>query len=188
MHPGQSRNVAGMDRANGQLIVSPTDLAGFLACGHLSVLHLEALDGHLHKPNRDDAELEVLQRRGLEHEAAYLASLARHGLNVSEIAEPAADVDRIIGLRDRAADTVAAMRAGADIVERARFGGQLDRYTGLISQVCNPDPLIYRKVSAREHGLRHRRPTSGLENPSWSCSSAHPQNLAGSRNARVAPQ
>jgi predicted RecB family nuclease len=110
-----------MDRANGQLIVSPTDLVGFLACGHLSVLDLEALDGHLHKPNRDDAELEVLQRRGLEHEAAYLASLARDGLNVSEIAEPAADVDRITGLRDREADTVAAMRAGADIVFQATF-------------------------------------------------------------------
>jgi len=110
-----------MDRANGKLIVSPTDLVGFLACGHLSVLDLEALEGRLRKPNRGDAELEVLQRRGLEHEAAYLASLADAGLNVAEIDEPAADVDRVTGLRRREVDTVAAMRAGADIVFQATF-------------------------------------------------------------------
>lgn len=110
-----------MDRADGKLILSASDLVGYLACGHLSVLDLEALGGRLHKPARDDAELEVLQRRGLEHEAAYLASLANAGLSVVEIAEPAADADRLTGLKHREADTVDAMQAGADIVFQATF-------------------------------------------------------------------
>ena len=76
-----------MDRASGKLIVSASDLVGHLACGHLSVLDLEALDGGLARPARDDPELEVLQRRGLEHEAAYLASLVDTGLSITEIAE-----------------------------------------------------------------------------------------------------
>ncbi|HVA60952.1 MAG TPA: TM0106 family RecB-like putative nuclease [Mycobacteriales bacterium] len=101
--------------------MSATDLVGHLACGHLSVLDLEALDGGLRKPTRDDPELEVLQRRGLEHEAAYLASLADAGLSVAEIAEPAVDVDRLAALRRREADTVRAMRAGIDIVFQATF-------------------------------------------------------------------
>ena len=110
-----------MDRVDGKLIVSATDLVGHLACGHLSVLDLAALDGGLHKPTRDDPELEVLQRRGLEHEAAYLASLADAGLSVAEIAEPGVDVDRLAALRRREADTVDAMRAGVDIVFQATF-------------------------------------------------------------------
>ena len=83
-----------MDRVDGKLVVSATDLVGHLACEHLSVLDFAALDGSLRKPVRDDPELEVLQRRGLEHEAAYLASLADAGLSVVEIAEPADGVHR----------------------------------------------------------------------------------------------
>ncbi|MCP4085045.1 MAG: TM0106 family RecB-like putative nuclease [Actinomycetia bacterium] len=110
-----------MDRVDGKLIVSPTDLVGYLACGHLSVLDLEALDGERRKPNRGDPELDVVRRRGLEHEAAYLISLSAAGLNVAEIAEPATDIDRLVGLRQREADTVSEMRAGADVVFQATF-------------------------------------------------------------------
>lgn len=108
---GHRRAYAGMDRVDGRLIVSATDLVGYLACGHLSVLDLGVLDGGLRKPDRSDPELEVLQRRGLEHEAAYLAALADAGLTVAEIAGPASDPDRLAALRHREADTVFAMRA-----------------------------------------------------------------------------
>jgi len=111
----------GMDRVDGKLVVSVTDLVGHLACEHLSVLDFAALDGSLRKPVRDDPELEVLQRRGLEHEAAYLASLADAGLSVVEITEPADDVDRLVALRRREANTVATMRAGIDVVFQATF-------------------------------------------------------------------
>ena len=110
-----------MDRVDGKLVVSVTDLVGHLACEHLSVLDFAALDGSLRKPVRDDPELEVLQRRGLEHEAAYLASLADAGLSVVEITEPAVDVDRLVALRRREADTIDAMRAGIDVVFQATF-------------------------------------------------------------------
>ena len=158
-----------MDRLDGKLIVSPTDLVGFLACGHLSVLDLEALDGRLRKPARDDAELEVLQRRGLEHEDAYLDSLVDAGLSVTEIAEPEDNIDRLIGLRLREADTVAAMRAGSDVVFQATF---LDEsadvawrgHADFLRKVGSQSSLGYHSYEPEDTKLaRHVKPSAILQ-------------------------
>ena len=54
---------------NGELIVSATDLVGFLECGHLTRLDRAAAAGLIHKPDRsEDPEVELLQRRGGMHE------------------------------------------------------------------------------------------------------------------------
>lgn len=71
----------GTDR--GVLVASPTDLVGHLACPHKTVLDLEVAEGRREAPDLDDAELAFLQRRGLEHERAYLDELARAGLEVA---------------------------------------------------------------------------------------------------------
>ena len=45
--------------------------------------------GEVARPSADDPEMEVVQRRGLEHEASYLAELQHAGLNIVEVvAEP----------------------------------------------------------------------------------------------------
>ncbi len=89
---------------NGQLTVSATDLVGFLQCEHLTELSLAAAGGAMVTPSRDDAELGVLSRRGLEDEDAHLDRLRRDGADVAEI--PA---DGEIGLP--VTQTLDAMRA-----------------------------------------------------------------------------
>ena len=105
--------------ADGSVIVSATDLVGFLACDHLATLELQALHGELDKPIRTDPELELIRRRGFEHERAYLERLRAEGRNVHEIATR--DLRTPDDLRAAEAETLAAMRGGADVIFQATF-------------------------------------------------------------------
>ncbi len=61
---------------NGKLVVSATDLVGFLACGHLTNLDRALVAGKIAKPDRgDDPGLDLLRRRGWEHEQRYIEEL-----------------------------------------------------------------------------------------------------------------
>ena len=51
------------------LVVSATDVSGFLACRHLTTLELARARGGPAPPKYPDPGLEVLQRCGHEHEA-----------------------------------------------------------------------------------------------------------------------
>src|SRR5690606_29200862 len=110
-----------LERIDGELVVSATDLVGHLACAHLTLLDGLAALGQLQRPDREDREVEVLTRRGLAHEAAYLGALRAEGLTVVEIAAPDPSLPRLEALRQREADTLAAMAAGADVVFQATF-------------------------------------------------------------------
>jgi uncharacterized protein len=101
-----------------QLILSPSDLVAFLACERRSALDRMVVEGLLDRPERDDPELEVLRRRGDEHERRELARLKAEGREVVEIT---AGGSSIADLRAAEADTVAAMRAGADVIFQATF-------------------------------------------------------------------
>jgi uncharacterized protein len=99
---------------NGRLVLSPTDLVGHLYCPHLTALSLAAASGELAKPERDDPELAVLVRHGVEHERAYLAQLQDEGLVVECI-------DDKQTLAERCVKTRAALQAGTDVVYQAAF-------------------------------------------------------------------
>ena len=71
--------------ADDTLVLSPSDLTAFLACGHLTQLEQRVAAGLLERPERHDPELEVFRRRGHEHEAAELARLRSLGLDVAVI-------------------------------------------------------------------------------------------------------
>src|SRR5207245_11015090 len=77
-----------MQFLDGQLIVSPSDLTGFLECEHLTQQELAAARGEIERPERKDPELEVLTRRGLEHEARQLAELRTSHRRVVEFPFP----------------------------------------------------------------------------------------------------
>ena len=64
-----------MYRQGDRLVLSPSDLVGFLQCGHLTELALEVVDGTISRPRADRSEQSVVQRRGIEHERDYLAQL-----------------------------------------------------------------------------------------------------------------
>ncbi|HEV3234948.1 MAG TPA: TM0106 family RecB-like putative nuclease [Candidatus Dormibacteraeota bacterium] len=107
-----------MQLLEGQLILSPSDLTGFIACEHLTQLELEVTRGERERATRDDPELEILFARGEQHEKAHLAKLWDLGLRVVEIE---ADGGSVAGLEQAAAETIEAMRAGVDVIYQATF-------------------------------------------------------------------
>ena len=104
-----------MQRIDGHLVLSPTDLTKHAACAHITTLDLEALDaGHARASGVDDA-LNLVFTKGLEHERGYLDRLRADGRIVEDIAA--------LGLRGTEAEnaTVDAMRRGVDVVYQATF-------------------------------------------------------------------
>ncbi len=122
-----------MQRRNGDLVLSPSDLNAFLACEHLTALELAAARGQVERPVRDNPSAELIRRKGDEHEAAYLQSLLDAGKSVRRIelgdgeawdleraaADATADAGRTCASRDaRAAPRQRCSRARS----RAGFG------------------------------------------------------------------
>src|SRR5438876_10670372 len=101
-----------------RLIVSPSDLTGFLECEHLTQQELAAARGQIERPERKDPELEVLTRRGLEHEARHLASLRTGHRRVVEFPFPDGT---IAGLTQAQAQTIAAMSDGCGGIYQGTF-------------------------------------------------------------------
>jgi len=93
---------------------SPTSIANFLACQHLTALNRAAAAGEIKKPFFADPLLDFLIRLGQAHEQAYLRQLTAQGLTVVEIPT---DGSR----REAAARTVEAVRSGADVIYQPTF-------------------------------------------------------------------
>ena len=107
-----------MNRLDGRVILSPTDLVGALLCEHLTQLELAATRGELDRPVRADPELDLLARRGEAHEATQLAGFRADGAPVVEIRDYE---ESLAGLRAAEEETLAAMRAGAGVIYQAAF-------------------------------------------------------------------
>src|SRR5256886_4052470 len=120
-----------MQFLEGRLIVSPSDLTGFLECEHLTQQELAAARGEIDRPERKDPELEVLTRRGLEHEARHLAELRTGHRRVVEFPFPEGT---IAGLNQAHGQTVAAMGEGVDVIYQGTFFDGRWR--------CHPDFLL----------------------------------------------
>src|SRR2546427_13222549 len=102
-----------MQFLEGRLIVSPSDLTGFLECEHLTQQELAAARGEIARPARDDPMLDMLSRRGLEHESRYLDGFRGRGLTIVEFPFPHGT---IANLEKARTETVGAMQAGANII------------------------------------------------------------------------
>ncbi len=106
---------------DGTIVVSATDLIGFLACDHLASLELERIAGLRDKPERYDPELELLQERGDRHEHDHLERLRTAGRTIVAIPEALRSARTPDDLRAAAEATQAAMESGADVVFQATF-------------------------------------------------------------------
>jgi predicted RecB family nuclease len=96
---------------NGRLRLSASDVANFLACGHLTRLDLLHARGELHPPYQADTGFEDLVRRGEEHEKTVLDGFRAAGYSITQIpGEKDADA---------ATATAAAIRDGADVIYQA---------------------------------------------------------------------
>src|SRR5438309_2668005 len=120
-----------MQFLDGRLIVSPSDLTGFLECEHLTQQELAAARGEIDRPERKDPELEVLTRRGLEHEARHLASFRITHQRVVEFPFPDGT---LVALAQAHEQTVAAMSEGVDVIYQGTFFDGRWR--------CHPDFLL----------------------------------------------
>jgi len=101
-----------MENVDGSLIFSASDLINHLECPHLTHLNIEVALGRAEfEPSRSDTT-ELVARKGDEHEQGYLAQLIEEGREVVEIeSEPGLE-----GTRAGARETVAAMKAGAEVI------------------------------------------------------------------------
>ena len=153
-----------MQRAEGseQLVLSPSDLTAFAACEHRTGLERLAVLGLLDKPDRDDPELEVLRRRGDEHERAELDRLRAAGLHVVEIACDGSTPD---DLARAEADTVRAMHDGADVIYQATFfDGRWRGHADFLHKVDRPSRLGAWSYEVADTKLARRaRPTAVLQ-------------------------
>src|SRR5258705_6517592 len=98
---------------------SPTSIANFLACQHLTALDRAAAAGEIKRPFFADPMLDFLIKLGNAHEQAYLTQLTEQGLTVVEI--PTGTEISTGSRRDAAARTVAAIRGGAEVIYQATF-------------------------------------------------------------------
>ncbi len=64
---------------DGRVWLSPSDVTAYLACEHLTALSLQVARGELPEPPLAGDQAELVFRKGLEHEQAYLAQLRRDG-------------------------------------------------------------------------------------------------------------
>src|SRR3954447_4273669 len=129
-----------MQRLDGQLVLSPTDLTHHQECAHLTRLDLGVALGEWLAPDVETPEdVQFVFDRGLEHERKYLESLKTAGKAVVEIpGGSGAD-----GRRRAEEQTVEAMRRGVDVVYQGTFfdsawGGQAD----FLLRVEKPSPVF----------------------------------------------
>ena len=74
-----------MKVSSGHLRLSASDLSNHLACRHLTSLDFDVAAGDKSAPAWHSPDLWVLQKRGLEHESAYIAHLAAQGLSIVDL-------------------------------------------------------------------------------------------------------
>jgi predicted RecB family nuclease len=110
-----------MQLIDGSPVYSATDLVGFLACEHLTQLERAVLAGLAERPDLPDPELDVLRKRGEEHERRYLADLAADGRSVVVITRDGYAADHVESLRMAADETLKAMASGAQVIYQATF-------------------------------------------------------------------
>ena len=127
-----------MQRVDGRLLSSTTDLVGHLECRHLTELERAAAFGWRERPMRDDPVLDRIAKRGTEHEMRFLEALRVEGVDVTAIVadEGMPYPDRLAKGRD---ETRSAMAAGADLIYQAvLFDGRRLGYADFLRRVAQP--------------------------------------------------
>ncbi|HKG56523.1 MAG TPA: TM0106 family RecB-like putative nuclease [Candidatus Limnocylindrales bacterium] len=129
-----------MQLIDGRPVYAATDLVGYLACEHLTQLERAVLAGLTQRPDRNDAELDIIRKRGFDHERRYLEDLRAASKRVVEIALDGSIEDRGDQLRAAAGATEAAMSDGPDVIYQATFfDGTWRGHADFLLRVDAPD-------------------------------------------------
>ncbi|HEY0830895.1 MAG TPA: TM0106 family RecB-like putative nuclease, partial [Candidatus Dormibacteraeota bacterium] len=128
-----------MHLTDSRLILSASDLTGFLECAHLTQQELAATRGEILRPEREDPELALLARHGTEHEEAHLDAYVRAGKSVARIETRGATLDAYRMAREQ---TLEAMRSRVDVIYQATlFDGRWLGYADFLEKVDAPSDL-----------------------------------------------
>src|SRR5262245_19034718 len=105
-----------MQLTGNRLVLSPSDLNDHIECPHLSTLAIEVIRGNRQRPQVPEDHVDLLRRKGEEHEGRCLAELRKQGRQVVNVLTP----DRWdFAASSRA--TEEAMRAGVEFIYQATF-------------------------------------------------------------------
>jgi predicted RecB family nuclease len=108
-----------MQRIDGRFVYAASDLNNYLECAYLTALDRSVALGDALPPDRQDATVELIARKGEEHEQRYLASLAeRYGHRVTEVSRPP---HTIAGFEAAQSATIAAMERGDALIYQGTF-------------------------------------------------------------------
>ncbi len=133
-----------MHLTGGKLVLSASDLTGFLECPHLTQQELAAARSEVTRPERNDPELELIARHGTEHEQTHLDAYVHAGKSVVPIENRGATLDDYWRARE---ETLEAMRSGADVIYQATlFDGRWLGYADFLERV---GPLSYEVVDTK---------------------------------------
>lgn len=120
-----------MHREGSAVVLAPTDVAGHLACRHLTQLRRAIAEGRMRVALPPDPRMEALRYRGEQHEAAYVESLRAQGLTTVDLRGATA-----------AAATLEAMRDGVEIIVQAPLAaGGLAGRADILRRVPAPSAL-----------------------------------------------
>ncbi len=140
-----------MQRIEGGLIFAASDLNNFLECAHLTELDRSVALGERLAPERDDPQVDLIARKGDEHERRYLGRLRDlYDGSLTEFARP----DRsATGFEAGEAATIAAMERGERIIYQAtffdgRFLGHPD-FLRRIDVACERWPWRYEVIDTK---------------------------------------
>lgn len=104
-----------MYKQHGQFHFSPSDLTRYMESPFASWMDRFSIEHPDQAPEKDpaDALMSSLAQKGYEHEDALEAAFIKQGLNVVKIEGESSD--------EKHANTLAAMRQGADVIVQARL-------------------------------------------------------------------
>ncbi|MBV8067057.1 MAG: TM0106 family RecB-like putative nuclease [Candidatus Eremiobacteraeota bacterium] len=129
-----------MQRLNGQIVYSASDLNAYLDCRHLTQLESLVARGELKRPDREDRQAQLLRRKGDEHEHAHLEALRSiHGAELAEFARPESSIE---AYHQAEAATLTALRRGVPVIYQATFfDGRFIGHADFLRRVPEPSDL-----------------------------------------------
>jgi predicted RecB family nuclease len=149
-----------MQSKGGRLLFSPSDLGNFVACEHLTQLEVAVAHGGRTRPSVENAFAELIQRKGAEHEQAFLDALRGAGHVVTEVG-----LGEARDFEAAARSTAEAMRAGAAYIYQAVLVA--DGWRGIadfLERVERPSALGSWSYEVLDTKLaRHPRPEHALQ-------------------------
>jgi uncharacterized protein len=118
-----------------ELVLSATDLSNFLGCRHRTGLDMAVAYGRRKRPYRDDPLLELLWKRGIEHERKFVETLRATSLTV-------VDLGGLDDPAERVTVTLEEMKRGTDVIVQGGLSD--DRWFGkpdVMRRVRRPSAL-----------------------------------------------